>query len=93
MRELKLTAQDMIQVVYGHGKNLMTRGIHGYYKFGKTGIELSSGYGMTGPPSMLYGVTVVRLRNDGSVCHTKLSECFTDKDSAIEYIEYLKGLS
>ena len=69
-------AREIIQAVYGYAGNLITPNERTYYQTGRTSIEFSSGPAPFSKQT-LYGVTVVRLRVNGTLRRARrLSNCF-----------------
>jgi len=72
------------------GVNLMTPDVEEYGQVGRYIYELSTGRAFDG---ILYGVTVVEVKEGGIVETTNLSRCFFSKEDVMQYLDYLAYLA
>jgi len=70
------------------GVNLLTPHVEEYGRVGRYIYELSTGRAFDG---IIYGVTVVEVKEGGIVETTNLSKCFFSKDDVVQYLDYLQS--
>lgn len=86
-----LSAREILRREYGSSRNMMTPDVIRRGKLGRhTAYELATGYGLE-PGSILYGVSVVRVCDDGSTMRLyDASRVFHGLEDAEGWIQSLR---
>jgi hypothetical protein len=88
-----LSAREILQREYGDSRNFLTPHVIACGKLARhVAYELSSGSGLE-PGTSIYGVSVVRLLDDGTTARDFDSSCcFSSLQAANEHVESLREI-
>ncbi len=88
-----LSAREILRLEYGASRNFMTPHVISRGKLARNvAYEISFGSGLE-PGTSIYGVSVVRLHEDGTTERDhERSACFSTLERANEHVEYLRYL-
>ena len=84
---MKLTTSEVFNKVFKGNPNFITPNFCGYYKGNGYFIELSEGNGMDNKP--LYGVTVIKEKDNKYNQDYDKCDCFKSVENAQSYIDSL----
>jgi hypothetical protein len=88
-----LSAREILKREYGDSRNFLTPHVIARGKLSRSvAYELSSGSGLE-PGSTIYGVSVVRLQEDGTTERDyDSSGCFSSLTAANDHVEQLRAI-